>query len=495
MNPTANRRRNLSGTTMIVFGASGDLTSRKIIPALASLADQGQLPGEFSLIGVARSNYSEQEFRNLVLESAGSSDAIEGIIDQVHYLKGDYSQLSTYQALAKLLESIEQHRSSGTSRLFYLATVPSLFGTISSLLGESGLSSNPPVGYSRIIIEKPFGDDVQSAQKLNRDMHTSFDEEQIYRIDHYLGKETVQNLLALRFSNAIFEPIWNRNYVNNVQITVAEQLGIGHRGTFYEHAGALKDIVQNHMMQILSLVLMEAPASMDPIAIQNEKVKVLSSIEIPRVEEVCNRVVRGQYHAGVINSDEVRGYREEKDVDPNSGTETFVAMRLAVDNWRWAGIPIFVRTGKRMPKRETQIVMEFNRAPHLPFVGNSARQLGPNRLILKIQPEEEIKLVFGAKVPGQDYNIRSVAMDFSYSETFREISWDAYERLILDAMTGDRTLFLRSDEVIKAWEIVEPIQQGFRDPDFPLYPYAAGTYGPKESNKLLQQTGHYWHNS
>lgn len=495
MNTQSSRKRNLSGTTLIVFGASGDLTSRKIIPALASLLDQGQLPHEFSLVGVARSQYNDDEFRNLVLEASEGIETMSSIIDNVHYLQGDYDKLSTYQALAKLLDSIEQKRTSGNSRLFYLATVPSLFGPISALLGESGLSQPSPTGFSRVIIEKPFGDDVESAEGLNRDMHNSFAEEQIYRIDHYLGKETVQNLLALRFSNAIFEPIWNRNYVNNVQISVAEQLGVGHRGKFYEHAGALKDIIQNHLLQVLSLVLMEAPATMDPSAIQNEKVKVLSSIEIPQISDVCNRVVRGQYHHGVINSDEVKGYREERDVAPDSNTETFVAMKLAVDNWRWAGIPIFVRTGKRMPKRETQVVMEFNRAPHLPFVGNSARQLGPNRLILKIQPEEEIKLVFGAKVPGQDYNIRSVAMDFSYAETFKEVSWDAYERLILDAIIGDRTLFLRADEVTKAWEIVEPVQNAFQDSSFPLYPYAAGTYGPKESNKLLQQTGHYWHNS
>lgn len=495
MNIQSSRKRNLSGTTLVVFGASGDLTSRKIIPALASLVDQGQLPNEFSLIGVARSQYSDEEFRNLVIEASGGIEPMGSMIENVHYLQGEYDKLSTFQELTKLLDSIEQNRTSGTSRLFYLATVPSLFGPISALLGESGLSQPSPNGFSRVIIEKPFGDDVESAQRLNRDMHNAFAEEQIYRIDHYLGKETVQNLLALRFSNAIFEPIWNRNYVNNVQISVAEQLGVGHRGKFYEHAGALKDIIQNHLLQVLSLVLMEAPATMEPSAIQNEKVKVLSSIEIPQVNDVCNRVVRGQYHHGVINSDEVKGYREERDIAPDSNTETFVAMKLAVDNWRWAGVPIFVRTGKRMPKRETQVVMEFNRAPHLPFIGNSARQLGPNRLILKIQPEEEIKLVFGAKVPGQDYNIRSVAMDFSYAETFREISWDAYERLILDAIIGDRTLFLRADEVIKAWEIVEPVQNAFQDSSFPLYPYAAGTYGPKESNKLLQQTGHYWHNS
>lgn len=495
MNHQTNKGRSIGGVTLIIFGASGDLTSRKIIPALTSLWDQGQLPLEFSVIGVARTAMTTEAFRELVVKTSPDEESCRSIVDNFHYLQGDYGALSTYQSLAKLLDSIEQTRQTGQSRLFYLATVPDLFGPISSFLGESGLSENVTSGFTRIIIEKPFGDDVSSALKLNADMHNSFAEEQIYRIDHYLGKETVQNLLALRFSNAIFEPIWNRNYVNNVQITVAEQLGVGHRSSFYENAGALKDIVQNHMLQVLSLVLMEAPATMDANSIQNEKAKVLSSIEIPPVEEIVNRVIRGQYESGVINSEEVRGYREEKGVAPTSKTETFVAMRLAVDNWRWAGVPVFIRTGKRMPARETQVVMEFNRAPHLPFTGNSARQLGPNRLILRIQPEEEIKLVFGAKVPGQDFNIRSVTMNFSYANTFKEVSWDAYERLILDALHGDRTLFLRADEVIKAWEIVEPIQEAFANPDFPLYFYAAGTYGPKESNKLLQATGHYWHNA
>lgn len=495
MNTQFHRRRSLDGTTLVVFGASGDLTSRKILPALASLWEQDQLPREFSVIGVARSDITSVQFRESVIRSTHGYETIRSAVQNFHYLQGDYNSLSTYQDLRKLIESLESTRRSGKSRLFYLATVPELFGPISSLLGESGLSQEGPDGFSRVIIEKPFGDDVESAKKLNSDMHNSFSEEQIYRIDHYLGKETVQNLLALRFSNAIFEPIWNRNYINNVQVTVAEQLGVGHRGNFYEKAGALKDIVQNHMLQVLSLVLMEAPASMKAEAIQNEKVKVLASVEIPSADETASRVVRGQYQKGVINSDEVRGYREERDVSPDSSTETFVALRLAVDNWRWAGVPIFIRTGKRMPRRETQVVLEFNRAPHLPFTGNSARQLGPNRLILRIQPEEEIKLVFGAKIPGQEYNIRSVAMNFSYSGTFRELSWDAYERLILDAILGDRTLFLRSDEVTKAWEIVAPIQKVFADPDFPLHLYAAGTHGPKESNKLLQNTGHYWHNA
>ncbi len=488
-------RRKIEGSTLIIFGASGDLTSRKILPAIASLWDQDQLPDEFAVVGVARSPLGNEGFRKLVMNSTSGWESADNYLDNFHYLQGDYSSIATYHSLAKLLDSIEQGRQTGKSRLFYLATIPDLFGTISAYLGESGLSQNGASDSTRIIIEKPFGDDTQSAQLLNKDMHRSFSEQQIFRIDHYLGKETVQNLLALRFSNAVFEPVWNRNYVNNVQITVAEQLGVGHRGNFYEHAGALKDIIQNHMLQVLSLVLMEAPATMTADSIQNEKVKVLSSVEIPSAQDLVNRAVRGQYFNGVINSDEVKGYREEQNVSPNSQTETFVAIRLAVDNWRWAGVPIFVRTGKRMPKRETQVVMEFNRAPHLPFAGNSARQLGPNRLILKIQPEEEIKMVFGAKVPGQDYNIRSVAMNFSYANTFKEASWDAYERLILDALFGDRTLFLRADEVTKAWEIVEPVQRAFADPDFPLYPYAAGTYGPKESSKLLQSTGHYWHNS
>ncbi|MGH9207370.1 MAG: glucose-6-phosphate dehydrogenase, partial [Acidimicrobiales bacterium] len=322
--------------------------------------------------------------------------------------------------------------------------------------------------------------------------HSAFDEDQVYRIDHYMGKETVQNVLALRFANAIFEPIWNRRYVDHVQITVAENLGVEHRGGFYETAGALRDIVQNHVMQVISLTLMEPPASIDGDGIRDEKVKVLRSVEIMDHDDVLREVVRGQYQAGRIDGDKVVGYRQEDAVSPKSTTETFVAMRLNVDNWRWAGVPVYVRTGKRLPQRATEVTMQFKPVPHLPFAGKLSEDLGPNALVLRVQPDEGISLRFGAKVPGQQFRVRTVSMDFSYGETFLEETPDAYERLLHDAMIGDPMLFIRSDEVELAWRIVDPILEVWAAGDTPLEPYPAGSWGPAASGRLLERDGRRW---
>jgi glucose-6-phosphate 1-dehydrogenase len=344
------------------------------------------------------------------------------------------------------------------------------------------------------VIEKPFGRDLASAQQLDRELHQVFDESQIYRIDHYLGKETVQNVLALRFANAIFEPIWNRRYVDHVQITVAESLGVGHRGGFYESAGALRDIVQNHVMQVLSLTAMEPPASVDAEGIRDEKVKVLRAVKILTPAEVPDRVVRGQYGPGWVEGEEVRGYRQEEGISPTSHTETYIASRLTIDNWRWAGVPFFIRTGKRLPKRVTEVALGFRDVPHLPFPAGMAKGLGPNAMVLRIQPDEGITLRFGAKVPGQAFRVRTVNMDFSYGAAFVEESPEAYERLLLDAMAGDPTLFIRTDEVEHAWRIWDPVLAAWAAEGAPApHGYAAGTWGPSASDALLGE-GRSWRN-
>jgi glucose-6-phosphate 1-dehydrogenase len=345
------------------------------------------------------------------------------------------------------------------------------------------------------LVEKPFGRDLASAEALNETLHRSFDEDQIYRIDHYMGKETVQNIMALRFANAIFEPIWNRRYVDSIQITVAEELGVEHRGSFYETAGALRDIVQNHVMQVLALTLMEPPATIEATPIRDEKVKLLQAVVIPSVDEAVGAAVRAQYTAGTIDGKPVIGYRQEEDVAPDSQTETFLALRLRVENWRWAGVPIYVRTGKRLPARVTEVALTFREVPYLLFDHRSSRDLRPNTLILRIQPDEGISLEFGAKVPGEKFNLRSVAMDFSYAEAFAGVqAADGYERLIHDAMVGDATLFIRSDEVEQAWRIVDPYLQAWSEPGGALHFYGAGTWGPHMADLLVERSGDEWRN-
>jgi glucose-6-phosphate 1-dehydrogenase len=372
--------------------------------------------------------------------------------------------------------------------------VPQVFPDIVTAVGEQGWAAAPAEkGFTRIVIEKPFGHDLASARALDALIHDHFDESQVYRIDHYLGKETVQNLLALRFANAVFEPIWNRRYVDHVQITVAEQLGVEGRAGFYESAGALRDIVQNHLLQVLALTCMEPPGSIDAKGIRDEKVKVIQAIEEPTPAWVAEDVVRGQYTAGTIpGMGDVRADREEPGVAPDSDTETYVAMRLVVDNWRWAGVPIYLRTGKRLPSRVTEVAMQFQRVPHLPFAAAEARGLHPNSLVLRIQPDEGICLRFGAKVPGQGYTVRSVAMNFSYADSFAERPHDGYERLLLDALIGDPTLFIRSDEAEAAWRLCDPILDAWAEGGGGLAPYPAGSWGPAEGDRLLERAGRTW---
>jgi glucose-6-phosphate 1-dehydrogenase len=482
---------------MVIFGASGDLTGRKILPALARLADRGVLDDGFTVIGVARTEWSDEEFRAHVVESTpDAGPKWRALTERFKYVTGEYDHPDTFDQLKSHLDEADQIDGTDGNRLYYLATIPSVFGLVAQALAKHGCSGPGEGGtFARVVVEKPFGRDLASALDLNDQMHQAFDESQIYRIDHYMGKETVQNVLALRFANAIFEPIWNRRYIDQVQVTVAESLGVEHRGGFYETAGALRDIVQNHVMQVLALTLMESPTSTDADRIRDEKVKLLQAIDIPTPDEAVDKSVRGQYTAGTIDGEPVIGYREEEDVAPDSQTETYLALRLRVENWRWAGVPIYVRTGKRLPARVTEVALTFRQVPFLLFDHRSSRDLRPNTLILRIQPDEGISLEFGAKVPGEKFHLRSVAMDFSYAEAFAGAeAADGYERLIHDAMVGDATLFIRSDEVEQAWRIVDPYLEAWSEPGGGLHFYPAGTWGPHMADLLVERSGDEWRN-
>jgi glucose-6-phosphate 1-dehydrogenase len=484
-------------SALVIFGASGDLTSRKLMPALAELWHRGFLAKGFTVVGVARTEYSDDDFRKKMAEAVENATETWGPLTATfRYITGDYADPKTYSALHQVLGEVDVAAGipAGTgSRVFYFAAPPSTFPLLINGLGAAGLNKTAsPNSFARVVIEKPFGYDGRSAAALDDTVHAVFNETNVFRIDHYLGKETVQNLLALRFSNTIFEPLWNRNYVDHVEITVAESIGVGHRGGFYEEAGALRDIVQNHVMQVLALTLMEAPSSMDSTGIRDEKVKALRSIVGFDEKSIEEMVVRGQYDDGLVDGEKAIGYRAEEGVSPHSTTETFVAMRLMVDNWRWAGVPIYVRTGKRLQKRVTEVAMHFRSAPHLPFAKRMAKRLEPNSLIVRIQPDSGISLRFGAKVPGQAFVVRTATMDFNYDEQFTEEDLDGYERLLLDALLGDSTLFIRSDEVAQAWRIVDPLLEAFKDPDHPIARYNSGTWGPPEADRLLDRYGHRW---
>ncbi len=502
--PAAANHRSLSPVlskappvALVIFGASGDLTARKILPALSRLADRGVLDDGFTLIGVARTEWSDDEFRSHVTEATSEAGRKwRDLTGRFKYIAGEYDHPVTFARLKEHLDEADRVDGTGGNRLYYLATIPSVFGLVAGALADHACAEPAGDGsFARIVVEKPYGRDLDSAIALDEQMHKAFEESQIYRIDHYMGKETVQNVLALRFANAIFEPIWNRRYIAEVQVTVAEKLGVEHRGGFYETAGALRDIVQNHVMQVLALTLMESPTSSDADRIRDEKVKLLRAIDIPTPDEAVDRAVRGQYTAGLIDGEKVLGYRQEQDVSPDSQTETYLALRLSVDNWRWAGVPIFVRTGKRLPARVTEVALAFRQVPHLLFDQRTSRDLKPNALILRIQPDEGISLEFGAKVPGEKFHLRSVAMDFSYSEAFAGVeAADGYERLIHDAIVGDATLFIRSDEVQQAWRIVDPYLQAWSEPGGALVPYPAGSWGPHMADLLVERSGDQWRN-
>jgi glucose-6-phosphate 1-dehydrogenase len=484
---------------MVIFGATGDLSGRKLLPALYNLAKQRLLPAGFAVVGAAIDDLSDDAFRKHAADKIGQFSrtqpidqrVLESFLSSVFYLKVEFSKLDDFKALHRKLDEIDTTRHVGGNRIFYCATPPPTYEAITEQLKESGLTTGS--GFHRIVVEKPFGFDLKSARELTGILQKVFREDEVYRIDHYLGKETVQNILAFRFANSIFEPVWNANLVDHIQITVAEELGIELRGAYYDRAGALRDIVQNHALQLLTLVAMEPPLAFEANAVRDEKVKVLRAIRPISDEEVAHSAVRGQYTRGWVLGEHVPGYREEKNVAPGSLTETFAALRLFVDNWRWAGVPFYVRAGKRLPKRVTEIRVQFKRPPHPMFTRQATQELDPNAITLRIQPEEGISLKFGAKVPSAGLRIRSVTMDFQYMTAFLVEAPEAYERLLLDCMIGDPTLFTRADEVEAAWKIIDPIEAAWRDGRPPLQMYAAGTWGPPAGARLLQNDGREWH--
>ncbi len=481
---------------MVIFGASGDLTARKLIPALYDLVAMRRLPMEYAVVGVSRTEMSHEEFRARLRAALDeqrpggvSDESWESFASGVFYLSGDTNKSETYRELKGFLKKLDAERGTKGNRAFYLASSPTLFSTIVERLGEAGMNRGENGGWARVVLEKPFGRDIASAKALNRDIRRYFEESQIYRIDHYLGKETVQNIMALRFANSIFEPVWSQHYVDHVQITVAEDIGVGTRAGFYEEAGALRDIVQNHLMQVLCLTAMEPPVAFDAGGVREEKVKVLKAVRRIPEDDVESFAVRGQYTRGWVWGEEVPGYREEKNVVPDSTTETYVALKLFIDNWRWAGVPFYVRTGKRLPKRVTEIAVQFKPTPHAPFAG--AERIEPNVLVVRVQPEEGVSMKIGAKVPGAGFEIRSVNMDLLYGTAFLEEVPDAYQRLLLDLMLGDPTLFIRADEAEGAWEILDPVVRAWAERE-KVSPYPAGSWGPEEAVDLLTRDGRGW---
>jgi glucose-6-phosphate 1-dehydrogenase len=484
-------RRTPDPCILVIFGASGDLTKRKLFPALYSLAFRRLLPERFAVVGTSRTDETDEDFKERMKEAVQEfgrdefrDDVWETLSDGMRYVATDFADASGEDRLAQVLNELDEERNTGGNRVYYLAIPPSVFGTVVRALGERRSTK----GWTRLIVEKPFGHDLESARGLNAAIEEHFDENEVFRIDHYLGKETVQNMLALRFANGIFEPIWNRQFVDHVQITVAESIGIEGRASYYEQAGAIRDIFQNHLLQLLAITAMEPPIDFTADSVRNEKVKVLRAMHTPGPKSV----VRGQYGRGFVEGEEVPGYREEEGVDPSSVTDTYVAAKLYVDNWRWADTPFYVRMGKRLPRRETTIAIEFKRAPHPPFEELAAEGLRPNVLLVHVQPDEGVSLAIGAKVPGQGMTIRTVHMDFLYGGAFRTGLPEAYERLILDAMLGDATLFTRIDEVAEQWSLVDAIVAAWAR-DRPAFPnYAAGTWGPPSADDLLGRDGRAW---
>jgi len=493
--------------TMVIIGATGDLTQRKLGPALYNLMLGGFLPPEFTAVGFARRDMSDADFRDHLRDGidaySRNKPVKRSIWDSfshgIEYHRGEFHEPDAYGALATRLERIDRDRGTAGNRLFYLAVPPVLYPEIVKQLGMAGLAASGEArgegrhGWSRVIVEKPFGSDLSSARKLNREIREVFDEEQIFRIDHYLGKETVQNLAVFRFGNGLFEPIWNRRYIDSVQITVAETVGVEQRGEFYDQTGAMRDIVQNHALQLMATFAMEPPVEFKAEDLRDEKLKVLRAVKPMSSGEVARNTVRGQYVSGWVEGNKVHAYRDEPEVSPESQTETYVALKLAVDSWRWAGVPLYLRTGKAMPTRATEIAVQFKRAPLALFARAGTPQMDPNILAIRIQPDEGILLRFGAKVPGQGLNIRSVNMDFRYGASFAVDSPDAYETLLLDCMIGDASLFTRDDEVERAWEIVDPIRRGWDGGEGgPLHFYGAGTWGPPAADELLERDGRSW---
>lgn len=484
---------NEEGIIYVIFGASGDLTKRKLVPALYSLFVQKLLPPNFALLGVSRSAISTEGFReamkSAILEFKEIDDAseIDAFIQRLYYTPIQFDDVSTYVALKQAIDQLQI----GGNMVFYLSTPPSLYGIIPRHLAAVGLHKQEN-GWKRLIIEKPFGYDLESALTLKNTLLTDWHEEQLFRIDHYIGKETVQNLLVTRFSNGMFEPLWNRNYIHHIEITSAESLGVEKRGGYYDSSGALRDMLQNHLLQVAALTAMEPPSSLEPAAIRNEILKVLQSLRPISREEVAQVAIRGQYVSSSIKGKAIPGYREEEGVGAGSLTETFAALKFYIDNWRWGGVPFYIRTGKRLPTRVTEVVIHFKPTPHFLFSGNRLHQAG-NQLVIRIQPDEGILLKFGMKTPGAGFEVQNVNMDFHYSDLSNQRIPSAYERLIYDSIKGDATLFPRTEEVLVAWKFLTPVIEAWKNEhEVPLHGYPAGSWGPREADDLIQDKEITW---
>ncbi len=487
---------------IVIFGASGDLTKRKLMPAIYALYRQGLMPKNFAILGTSRSQYSDEDFRKKIIGDIktyaklkrAEQKKLVPFSKHLYYQALDATDLFHYDNLKVKLSEIDKKLKIGGNYIYYLSTSPSLYTSIAKNLGKKGLQvEGKNSSWRRIIVEKPFGRDLKSAKVLNRDLQSIFVEDQIYRIDHYLGKETVQDIFALRFANGIFEPLWNRNYVSHIEITAAESIGVEERGGYYDHYGAMRDMVQNHLLQVLGTITIEPPSFFNATDVRNESVKVFESLRPIKTSQVKKYAVQGQYIASKIKGQEVLGYRQEKNVLPDSRTATFVALKLYIDNWRWGDVPFYIRTGKYLPTRVTEVVVHFKRTPHHLFTKSELCEAMPNQLIIRIQPDEGILLKLGMKKPGAGFDIKEVNMDFHYSELADAYIPEAYERLILDCILGDATHYARADAVEACWKFVDPILKAWeRNDKIKMYGYPAGTWGPPEASKLFDNPGEDW---
>ncbi|MGW7337368.1 glucose-6-phosphate dehydrogenase [Streptomyces sp. NPDC054808] len=481
---------------LVIFGVTGDLSRRKLMPAVYDLANRGLLPPGFSLVGFARRDWEDQDFAQVVHDAVKEhartpfrEEVWQQLSEGMRFIPGDFDDDNAFEQLRKAVEELDASRGTSGNYAFYLSVPPKFFPKVVQQLKKHGLTDAPDGSWRRAVIEKPFGHDLDSARDLNALVHEVFDPEQVFRIDHYLGKETVQNILALRFANQMYEPIWNRSYVDHVQITMAEDIGIGGRAGYYDGIGAARDVIQNHLLQLLALTAMEEPAAFDARSLLTEKLKVLRAVRLP--DDLGEHTVRGQYAGGWQGGAQVPGYLEEEGIDPASTTDTYAAIKLGIDNRRWAGVPFYLRTGKRLGRRVTEIAVVFQRAPHSPFDSTATEELGENAIVIRVQPDEGMTVRFGSKVPGTSMEIRDVSMDFAYGESFTESSPEAYERLILDVLLGDANLFPRHQEVEESWRILDPIEEYWASHDKPAQ-YASGGWGPREADEMLARDGRSW---
>ena len=489
-----------SPCVMVIFGASGDLTKRKLIPALCNLAKSHLLSPQFAIIGFSYNSITTEAFRAQLTKDVKEfatepvdSKIWDWFLERIYYVQGDFQDSAAYEKLKVQIAAVEKTHSTQGNRFFYLAVSPKFFAPVAKQLGQAGLTQESDGKWARVIVEKPFGRGLDSAKELNRELKKILEEQQIYRIDHYLGKETVQNLMVFRFANAIVEPLWNRNFIDSVQITAAETVGVEQRGDFYETAGALRDMVPNHLFQLLSLTAMEPPISFDADAVRDKQAEILHAVQVPDPEDVPTTAVRGQYGEGFEGKERVPGYRGESKVSPTSNTETYVALKLQIDNWRWAGVPFYLRTGKRLPRRTTEIAIQFRRSPFVLFRKTKIADMQTNRLVIHIQPDEGISLRFGAKIPGPVMQLGLVNMEFDYARDFGRSHSTGYERLLYDCMIGDATLFQRADMVEAGWKVIQPVLDVWQATPAKQFPnYAAGTWGPSDADELLAREGRTW---